>query len=71
MSHPADVGREGLVTVWDDGGRYLGCMGVNLWRALLESQSAAPAGAVAALEAVRRELDLPEHLAELVGEALA
>lgn len=33
------IGREGVVTVWDDNGRYLGCMGVNLWRALLESST--------------------------------
>src|ERR1700752_706730 len=29
------VGREGMVTVWDAEGRYVGCMGVNLWRDLL------------------------------------
>ena len=29
------VGRAGMVTVWDDAGRYVGCMGVNLWRHLL------------------------------------
>lgn len=35
-SEPAELlGREGMVTVWDDLGRYVGCMGVNLWRHLL------------------------------------
>ena len=35
-SEPAElIGREGMVTVWDDLGRYVGCMGVNLWRHLL------------------------------------
>lgn len=29
------LGREGMVTVWDDQGCYLGCMGVELWRLLL------------------------------------
>jgi hypothetical protein len=33
---PKALGREGMVTVYDDQGRYLGCMGVNLWRALLD-----------------------------------
>lgn len=27
------IGREGLVTVWDDQGRYLGCMGIETWSA--------------------------------------
>jgi hypothetical protein len=35
-STPAELlGREGMVTVWDDEGRYVGCMGVELWRHLL------------------------------------
>lgn len=29
------LGREGFVTVWDEQGRYVGCMGVELWRYLL------------------------------------
>ena len=29
------IGGEGMVTVWDDQGRYLGCMGVELWKHLL------------------------------------
>lgn len=28
-------GREGMVTVYDELGRYLGCMGVETWRAAL------------------------------------
>lgn len=30
-----DAPNEGLVTVWGEHGRYLGCMGVELWKALL------------------------------------
>jgi hypothetical protein len=37
---PKALGREGLVTVYDDQGRYLGCMGVFLWQALLDAGSA-------------------------------
>ena len=29
------IGREGIVTVWDSRGRYLGCMGVQMWKQLL------------------------------------
>lgn len=29
------IGREGMVTIWDDQGRYLGSMGVELWKHLL------------------------------------
>jgi hypothetical protein len=29
-------GREGMVTVYDHEGRYLGCMGAHLWQALLD-----------------------------------
>jgi hypothetical protein len=36
-SEPADrLGRESMVTVWDHEGRYVGCMGVELWRDLLD-----------------------------------
>lgn len=28
-------GREGMVTVYDDRGQYLGCMGVATWRVLV------------------------------------
>ena len=35
-SEPAErLGREGLVTVWDEHGRIVGCMGVELWLHLL------------------------------------
>jgi hypothetical protein len=34
------IGREGMVTVWDDQGRYLGCMGVELWKHLLTVRDA-------------------------------
>ena len=33
---------EGMVTVWDEHGRIVGCMGVELWRALLNAQAVAP-----------------------------
>jgi hypothetical protein len=39
-SEPAErLGREGMVTVWDDLGRYVGCMGVELWKHLLSVES--------------------------------
>lgn len=39
-SEPAELlGREGMVTVWDDEGRYVGCMGVELWKALLTTSA--------------------------------
>ena len=31
-------GREGMVTVYDSGNRYLGCMGIETWRSLLARQ---------------------------------
>jgi hypothetical protein len=34
------LGREGIVTVWDHNGRYVGYLGVNLWQALLDAGSA-------------------------------
>lgn len=34
------IGREGMVTIWDDQGRYLGCMGVELWKNLLTVRDA-------------------------------
>lgn len=37
------IGSEGMVSVWDDEGRYVGCMGINLWRALVQSQQATTA----------------------------
>lgn len=33
------IGREGIVTVWDEQGRYVGCMGVELWRWLLTPEA--------------------------------
>jgi hypothetical protein len=33
-------GREGMVTVYDHEDNYLGCMGINLWRALLDARAA-------------------------------
>jgi hypothetical protein len=42
-SDPAELlGREGMVTVWDDLGRYVGCMGVELWRHLLTVEAKRP-----------------------------
>lgn len=35
MASPKTHSREGMVTVWDHEGGYLGCMGINTWRALL------------------------------------
>lgn len=29
------VGREGIVTVWDEHGRYVGCLGSETWQRLL------------------------------------
>ena len=29
------LGREGMVTVWDAAGRYVGCMGIERWKELL------------------------------------
>ena len=38
-SEPAErLGREGMVTVWDEHGRIVGCMGIELWRALLAAR---------------------------------
>jgi hypothetical protein len=34
-------GREGMVTVYDYCGHYVGCMGIDLWNALLKSASTA------------------------------
>ena len=31
-------GREGIVTVYDDQDRYLGCMGIELWQRLLAEE---------------------------------
>lgn len=31
----AHAGREGMVTVFDSEGRYVGCMGVETWQTLL------------------------------------
>lgn len=31
-------GREGMVTVYDSLGQYLGCMGVETWGSLLDSE---------------------------------
>ena len=33
------LGREGSVTVWDDHGHYVGCLGADLWRWLLTVES--------------------------------
>lgn len=33
------IGREGVVTVWDDQGCYLGCMGVETWWRVLEAEA--------------------------------
>lgn len=42
LSTPAErVGREGMVTVWDHHGRYLGCMGVEAWERLLREAARA------------------------------
>jgi len=35
------LGREGMVTVWDEHGRIVGCMGVELWKLLLTTESPA------------------------------
>lgn len=32
------IGREGMVTVWDDKGGYLGCMGVETWLVILRGE---------------------------------
>lgn len=32
----ASLSREGMATVWDHNGRYLGCIGVGAWRGLIE-----------------------------------
>lgn len=36
------IGREGMVTVWDDEGHYVGCMGVEIWRRILEKSEPLP-----------------------------
>lgn len=36
--------REGMVTVYDSDGQYLGCMGIETWNGLLEERSAPPEG---------------------------
>ena len=33
---PKSIGREGMVTVWASDGLYLGCMGVETWKRVLE-----------------------------------
>jgi hypothetical protein len=33
-------GRDAMVTVYDSLGRYVGCMGANLWEALLDARYA-------------------------------
>lgn len=35
------IAREGMVTVWDELGRYLGCMGVETWKQLLRDAARA------------------------------
>lgn len=35
------IGREGVVTVWDHDGCYLGCMGVETWERLLREAARA------------------------------
>ena len=35
------IGREGMVTVWDDQGRYVGCMGIETWIAFLAARNSA------------------------------
>lgn len=37
-----EQGREGMVTVYDHEGRYLGCMGIETWRNALEQEPRAP-----------------------------
>ena len=32
---PVSLGREGMVTVWDKDGHYLGCMGAETWHELI------------------------------------
>jgi NTP pyrophosphatase (non-canonical NTP hydrolase) len=36
---PKSVGREGMVTVWACDGLYLGCMGVETWKRILEEEA--------------------------------
>lgn len=33
------LGREGMLTVFDEYGRFIGCMGVELWKALLTMET--------------------------------
>lgn len=65
------VGREGMVTVWDDEGRYLGCMGVRLWEWLLREGTPPAASGLSGREYARRELgELVAVSADLtVGES--
>jgi hypothetical protein len=30
------IGREGMLTVWDDQGGYVGCLGIETWEALVD-----------------------------------
>jgi hypothetical protein len=30
------IGREGMLTVWDDQGGYVGCLGIETWKAMLD-----------------------------------
>lgn len=69
------IGCEGIVTVWDHDGRYLGCMGVNLWQALSDAYTTKETQlreALDAITAVRREgrYNTAEECRAIAGEAL-
>lgn len=58
-----NIGREGLVTVWDDQGRYLGCMGRSVWEEGLAAE--------AALAEARQERDYWRNEYEKIAEEVA
>lgn len=52
---PLSEGREGMVTVWDKEGRYLGCMGVPTWGWLLRQPAEAHVPVVSGEEPIEDE----------------
>lgn len=54
------IGHEGMVTVWDEHGRYVGCMGIEVWKQMLSARKERPDEEARAAESLLR--DFAEYL---------